>query len=382
MTRAAMMVFGTMLMLLCGAAWAEPTVSNVRASQRGDGSGMVDVYYDLSGVSGQAWVTVIFSLDGGATYTVVPTSSTLTGDVRGVASGGSGKHIVWNAGADKPGVYATQCRPRVSAWSGGTVSTVYLPGGVPLELVAIPPGSFQMGANSNDTGWSWSYSDDVPAHTVTINYGFQMGRFEVTQRQWLALMSNPGWSCYGVGDNYPAYYVTWNDIRLANGFLDKLNAYVVSTGQGAGTFRLPSEAEWEYACRAGSQTRFCFGNSDCSSGQCSPLCNLGDYAWFCGNNSGNCGAATYGAKPVGGKLPNAFGLFDMHGNLWEWCEDWYHSSYTGAPTDGSAWVSPAASSRVLRGGGWNYTPSSCRSAARGYGDPSDRNYRIGFRVVR
>ncbi|MCX7018871.1 MAG: formylglycine-generating enzyme family protein, partial [Candidatus Sumerlaeota bacterium] len=161
-----------------------------------------------------------------------------------------------------------------------------------------------------------------------------------------------------------------------NGFLDKLNAHIASTSQGPATFRLPSEAEWEYACRAGSTTRFCFGNSDCISGQCSTLCNLGDYAWYCGNNS------PYGTKPVGGKLSNAFGLFDMHGNVWKWCEDWYHDSYTDAPADGSAWVSPAGSYRVLRGGLWFNLPRSCRSAYRLGNYPGDRlNYR-GFRVVR
>jgi formylglycine-generating enzyme required for sulfatase activity len=263
------------------------------------------------------------------------------------------------------------------AW--GTTTTVYLPGGVPLEMVSIPPGSFQMGSN-DDSAWSWNSASEKPVHTVSIAYPFQMGRFEVTQRQWLTLMSNPGWASFGVGDNYPAYYVSWNDIRGANGFLDKLNAHISSTGQGAPTFRLPSESEWEYACRAGGTTRFCFGDSDCASTACStPPCNLDQYAWFWCNNGSPY--STYGTKPVGGKLPNTFGLFDMHGNLWEWCEDCWHADYNGAPADGSAWVTPVGSFCVVRGGDWTNHPRDCRSAVRNGGIPDTRDGNLGFRVV-
>jgi formylglycine-generating enzyme required for sulfatase activity len=271
------------------------------------------------------------------------------------------------------------------------LTTVTLPGGVPLEMVAISPGSFQMGAIYDDD--NWAHNEEKPVHTVTIGYEFQMGRFELTQRQWLAVMGSwPGWpSEYvpnapsGLGDNYPAYFVSWDDIRGTNGFLDRLNQHIATTGQGAATFRLPSEAEWEYACRADRATRFCFGDSNCSDAlDCTAGRDLADYAWYCGNN-GDLGTPGWGTKPVGGKLPNAFGLYDMHGNVFEWCEDWFqppYLGYTGAPTDGSAWVIPVGSSRLVRGGCWFFDPDYCRSAYRYYDGTDLRSDYTGFRLSR
>ncbi len=252
--------------------------------------------------------------------------------------------------------------------------TLLLPGNVPLELVRIPAGSFQMG--SPDTERSRS-DDEGPIHTVTINYDFYMGKYEVTQAQWLAVMgSSPGgyaWD-YGQGDTYPAYYVSWDD---AQAFITALNTHITNTGQGPATVRLPSEAEWEYACRAGTQTRFYFGDSLSVGDECEDDGVRSQYMWYCGNNS------PYGSKPVGGKLPNAFGLHDMSGNLWEWCEDDWHYGYSGAPSNGSAWIdSPRGSGRVARGGLWRYLAQYCRSADRSFGWPDDRGGDIGFRLVR
>ena len=258
--------------------------------------------------------------------------------------------------------------------------TLLLPGNVPLELVRIPAGSFQMG--SPDTERSRD-SDEGPVHTVTIGYDFYMGKYKVTQAQWLAVMGSwPGTapsSSYGIGDNYPAYYVSWDD---AQAFITALNTYITNTGQGPATVRLPSEAEWEYACRAGTQTRFYFGDSLSVGDDCEDDGIRSQYMWYCGNNP-SYGQPGYGTKPVGGKLPNAFGLYDMSGNVWEWCEDDWHSSYTGAPTDGRAWVNtPRGSSRVFRGGGWNTDFNYCRSAQRNYHAPTFTNYAIGFRLSR
>jgi len=188
--------------------------------------------------------------------------------------------------------------PTPTPWPGEV--TVYLPGDVPLALIPIPTGSFQMG--SPDTERSRS-SYEGPVHTVNIAYDFYMGKTELTQRQWLAVMNSwPGTapsSLYGLGDNYPAYYISWNDCQ---NFITALNTHVTDTGQGPATFRLPSEAEWEYACRAGTQTRFFFGDSlsvdDLSTdGPAGTLPgNRSDYMWFGANIS------PYGSKPVGTKL--------------------------------------------------------------------------------
>ena len=183
----------------------------------------------------------------------------------------------------------------------------------------------------------------------------------------------------GLGDNYPAYDISWNDCQ---NFITALNTHIINTGQGAANMRLPSEAEWEYACRGGTQTRFFFGDSlgcddsteDCAAGVLPG--NRSDYMWYGGNNTPN------GSKPVGTKLPNQFGLYDMSGNLWEWCQDWYHSNYNGAPDDGSPWVSPTSSSRVLRGGSRNYYAGACRSANRHWNTPGFRYYAVGFRLAR
>ena len=252
------------------------------------------------------------------------------------------------------------------------METILLPGNVPLELVRIPAGSFQMG--SPDTERSRD-SDEDPVHTVTIAYDFYMGKYEVTQQQWLAVMgSSPGgntWD-YGQGDSYPAYYVSWDDAQV---FITALNTHITNTGQGPETVRLPSEAEWEYACRAGTTTRFYFGDSLSVDDYCEDDGTRSQYMWYCGNNNPN------GSKPVGGKLENAFGLHDMSGNLWEWCQDWYHSSYTGAPADGSAWESPTGLYRVDRGGGWRDSAWYCRSASRNSVSPGFRFDHHGFRLA-
>jgi formylglycine-generating enzyme required for sulfatase activity len=258
-------------------------------------------------------------------------------------------------------------------------TTIMLPGDVPLELVKILAGNFMMGRYLNELS-SNIYED--PQHAVTIEYDFYMGKYEITQAQWLALMGSwPGTApsaSYGVGDNYPAYYLSWDDIQ---NFITALNAHITNTSQGPVTMRLPSEAEWEYACRAGTTTRFYFGDSlecpsdcsDCAAGVLSG--NRTDYMWYCGNNS------PYGSKPVGGKYPNAFGLYDMSGNVFEWCEDDFHYSYSGAPDNGSAWLeSPREADRVLRGGYWDYDSGLCRSASRGSRTSTFR-YTDGFRVA-
>jgi len=225
-----------------------------------------------------------------------------------------------------------------------------------IEMVSIPGGSFQMGSNvqmgSND------YDSEKPVHSVHVN-SFKMGKYEVTQSQWQSVMGS-NWSGFK-GDNRPVEVVSWNDIQT---FIRKLNS---QTGKH---FRLPSEAEWEYAARAGSNTKYSWGDS-------------------VGSNRANCdgcGSQWDNSKtsPVGSFSPNRFGLYDMHGNVWEWVQDchyYYNSGYNGAPTNGSAWTSDSCSDRVLRGGSWGDRPKFMRSAFRTWNDPGDRNSSFGFRLV-
>ncbi len=337
---------------------AQLTVSN-----SGDG----DLYWSAEVTSSGGWLQITLGdsgiNEGTISYSVAPntTPSQRKGIIRVAAQGmcdGSPRYVTVTQSAQS---------------QLGQTITILLPGGVPLELVRIPAGSFQMGSPNTERSRD---SDEGPVQTVTINDDFYMGKYEVTQAQWLAVMeswpSTAPSSSYGVGDNYPAYYVSWND---AQNFIGALNAHITNTGQGPATVRLPSEAEWEYACRAGTQTRFYFGDSLSVGDYCEDDGIRSQYMWYCGNND------PYGSKPVGGKLPNAFGLHDMSGNVWEWCQDWYHSSYTGAPADGSAWESPTGSYRVFRGGSWLSYAGYCRSANRGGYSPGARSISLGFRLA-
>jgi len=280
--------------------------------------------------------------------------------------------------------------------------TVKLPGGVPLEMVRIGAGSFRMGSPESELD---RFDCEGPVHKVDIKYDFYIGRYEVTQAQWLAVMgrwpvrvgpwqrinaklkrepilSEPN-RRYGEGANYPAYLVSWNDCQA---FIEKLNRRIRKTGQGPATFRLPSEAEWEYACRGGTVTRYYFGDSlegletdDLfTDGQAGVLAGKrSDYIKF-----GPRGHQPYSTLAVGSKLPNQFGLYDMHGNVFEWCQDKWHHSYRDAPCDGRAWDNPARTDRSLRGGSFRSQAVSCRSAYRSSYPPGYRSETIGFRLVR
>jgi formylglycine-generating enzyme required for sulfatase activity len=217
-----------------------------------------------------------------------------------------------------------------------------------MTFVHIPGGSFQMGSNHGN-------KDEKPVHTVRIE-PFYMMTTEVTQAMWQELMgSNPS---HFWGYDSPVDQVSWED---AQEFMQKLNKR--DPGKN---YRLPSEAELEYACRCGTSNEYYTGDNE------SDLVRAG---WYSGNSDSR-------THPVGQKLPNAWGLYDMHGNVWEWCEDWYHKSYEGVPTDGQAWISPEGSFRVLRGGSWYDDHWYCRSSYRGKGGTGVRYYFVGVRVVR
>ena len=244
-----------------------------------------------------------------------------------------------------------------------------LPGDIPLEMVAIPAGTFLMG--SPDDELARNEEREGPQHEVAIE-PFFMGRYPVTQAQWRVVAAMPEVTrkldrdpSRFKGDNRPVEKVSWDD---AVEFCARLSAH---TGR---EYRLPSEAEWEYACRAGTTTPFHFGETISSE--------LADYH----------GTTTYADGPRGEHrgettavdqfdVANAFGLTDMHGNVFEWCQDHWHSNYDGAPTDGSAWQEGGdLSNRVRRGGSWVSLPRACRSASRSSYNPGLRGYVNGFRV--
>ena len=219
-----------------------------------------------------------------------------------------------------------------------------------IEFVLIPSGSFMMGRDPL-LGQGWD--DEIPLHRVTISRSFYLGQYTVTQDQWTAVMgSNP--SQY-TGGNNPVENVSWDD---AQEFIGRLNAM-----EGHSRYRLPTEAEWEYAARAGATTAYCFGDD---------VNELSNHAWFYGN-SGN---ATH---PVGQKLPNAWGLYDVHGNVCEWVQDWYGEYADNIEIDPNG-VSEG-SRRVLRGGSWYYDAANCRLAYRLSDLPGNRGSRIGFRLA-
>ncbi len=221
--------------------------------------------------------------------------------------------------------------------------------GLSIDMVWCPPGSFQMGSPTTEIGRD---VNEGPLHTVTFSQGFWMGKFEVTQQQWGAVMGNNP-SHFSSNDHLPVDSVSWNDIQQFETAIGNL-------------FTLPSEAQWEYACRAGTTTRFFWGD-DLDSTQI-PL-----YAWnyYVSNNTSHV---------IGNNLHNPWGFYDINGNVWEWCEDYSHDSYNNAPTDGSAWISPTSTYHINRGGSWGTYPVYSRSAFRNNSDIPSQT--IGFRLVR
>lgn len=232
-----------------------------------------------------------------------------------------------------------------------------------MKFVLIRSGRFMEGSDisprlietqyGGDEKW---YQDEYPQHEVSLTKSFYMQTTEVTQRQWVAVMGRNPSIFKNCGENCPVERVSWYEVRE---FIKRLNQK-----EGTDKYRLPTEAEWEYGCRAGSTTAFCFG---------SDRKMLGEYAWFHDNSRD-------WSHPVGQKNPNILGLYDMHGNVWEWCQDWY-SIYPAEPVTDPKGPS-SGTHRVSKGGSWRSASRFCRSAHRFGVDPGYRRYNRGFRLVK
>jgi len=257
------------------------------------------------------------------------------------------------------------------------------------EMVEIPAGTFQMGSNDEIPAGTFQMemgsneindeSDEKPVHTVNVK-AFYMSKYETTIAEYLACVQDggcksPEWlesgNEYNIhtgnkdsykragmsenNKNYPITGVSWNDAKAYGVWLSKKTEK---------DYRLPTEAQWEYACRAGSTGKYSFGNE---------VSQLESYGWYDENSNET-------THPVGGKKPNAWGLYDMHGNVWEWLEDKYHDNYIGATVDGSAWVSGDSNSYLLRGGSWYSNDYSLRCAYRFGGDTAFGDSNWGFRI--
>lgn len=226
--------------------------------------------------------------------------------------------------------------------STGAEKTFSLPNGAKMVFVWIEPGTFQMGSPDSEVGRN---QDEGPVREVEISQGFYLGKYEVTQGQWEAVMGSrpPSKKDDALrGPSHPAVNISWKDVQS---FIEELNV-----AAGGVLYRLPTEAEWEYACLAGTTTRWSFGDDESQ---------LTDYAWYSANGWSMSHA-------VGLKKANPWGLYDMHGNVWEWVQDWY----------------TVGSTRVIRGGDFRYDAQGVRSAARANPSPDARHLGVGVRLLR
>ena len=260
----------------------------------------------------------------------------------------------------------TTAKEHQAAWAKHLGVPVIQTNSIGMEFVLIPPGEFTMGSPKEeikkevkahaDERWFVDELLSEEPHRVRITKPFYMGRYVVTQAQWEALMgSNPSWF---KGPQNPVEYVSWDDCQV---FLEKLNVRFANKKYKVA---LPTEGQWEYACRAGSTGRYFFGDGEAE---------LGDYAWYKDNSEGR-------SHPGGQKKANAWGLYDMHGNVWEWCKDWHDENYYKVSPHDDPAGPLSGSERVYRGGCWFHNAWLCRSAFRNHHKTGDRYNDMGFRV--
>jgi formylglycine-generating enzyme len=380
---------------LAGSYAAAPTVSNVRASQR-SGTNLVDIYYDLTDPdSSGLTVTIAVSTNGGASYNLPATS--FTGALGMGIAPGNNKKITWDAGADWNGKFSANVQFRVTADDAAT----------PSGMALVPAGWFTMG----DT-FTEGITDERPTHFVYVS-AFYMDKCEVTKSLWDEVDSwaiTHGYSFgrdrFGKANNYPVLMVTWYDVvKWCNARSEKENltpcyytdtnlTVVYKTGQvtnpyvnwSASGYRLPTEAEWEKAARGGaSGHRFPWSDADTIQHSRANYMSSTNLAYDTSSTRGHHPAfhdvyIEIYTSPAGYFTPNGYGLYDMAGNVWEWCWDWYGLYGSGSETDPRGPTS--GSERVDRGGSWNFNAIYCRSALRDHFNPAHRFLSVGFRSAR
>jgi len=319
------------------------TISNVTAKQESDN---IIITYTLQAEKEQ-YIELLLSKDGGKTFGEKPLDN-LSGDV-GLVTAGTNKKAIWNATKSESVlsgnnfVFRVQINSKATSFANYTETTA----GVSFDMIAVKGGTFNMGSAENN--------DEQPIHDVTLS-NFYIGKYEVTQAQWKVVMgTNPS---KFKGDNLPVEQVSWDDVQE---FIKKLND---ATGK---KYSLPTEAQWEYAAGGGANnyTKYAGTNNENE---------LGDYAWYDKNSNGI-------THEIGIKKPNQLGIYDMSGNVWEWCMDWYDSGYYKNSPQKNPVNLTQASARVFRGGGWSNYASYCRVALRDYDYPYDGSNLLGFRLV-
>ena len=408
--------------LISSIVWADVKVTDVSVKPRWPWNGLVDITYsiecderDEKDRPKKVYVDFI-GFDNVRNQKVA--MRTLTGDgAKSAVKHGGPYTVTWDAGRDCPNMHSAAFSVKIDALVGfGAYMVVDLSGGpntgsypvrytnqlpdlsdntcrtTELWLRLIPPGTFTMGSPSNEVARYDGY--DMAERQVTITQMFYIGVFECTQRQWELVMENKPSYFYNITyyATRPVEQVSYNNIRGAgiragagwptyghkvdsNSFMGKLQE---KTGL---TFDLPTEAQWEYACRAGTTTALNSGKNLTNTEQDAAMNEVGRY-WYNGGSdySQNC-SPTYGTARMGSYLQNAWGLYDMHGNVWEWTLDWWGAS-TSSSTDETNPIGPNTGSyRVIRGGSWDSGAYNCRSASRVTGNPSNISSHVGFRVL-
>ena len=311
-------------------------LKNEKARQEGN---RLVITYDLEGKEREAEVGLTLTVEG---KTYKASELHVEGDL-GKVKTGRGKRISWNILQDFP----RGLRAGVD-WELATTGDAFTDSATGMQMVFVKGGCYQMGDTFGD-----GYANEKPVHEVCVN-DFYIGKYEVTQGQWQRIMGNNPSYYKNCGDNCPVEQVSWNDIQQ---FIQRLN------NQSGKQYRLPTEAEWEYAARSGGKSEKYAGGNDVDA-----------VAWY----DGNSGRETH---PVGQKQPNGLGLYDMSGNVWEWCSDWYGEKYYGQSFRDNPDGPSSGSYRVLRGGSWYTKPRYVRVASRYWGNPESRLIYYGFRLA-